>query len=95
MITITVEFTGVARQIAGAKQTGLNVQDGITYREVIQILGKKYPGLIGILIAADGASFLSSNMFSVNGEKMILPGMEDQSPQDGDRLILISVITGG
>ena len=95
MINITVEFTGVGKQIVGAKQTGLSLQDGTTYREIIQVLARTYPGMVGMLIATEGASFLSSTMFSVNGERMILPGMDNECPQDGDRLILVSVITGG
>lgn len=95
LVNITVELTGAARAVAGQKILAFDLPPATTYRDLIRRLGRAYPALIGLLIAPDGESFLSSNMFIINGD-MASPAMVlDESPQDGDRLILMSVITGG
>lgn len=94
-INIIVEFTGVAKEIAGSSQVELSFPPGSIYTDVVRILGEKYPELIGLLIDQDGKTFLSSNMFIINN-KMTLPVMVmTEHPQDGDRLVLVSVMTGG
>ncbi len=94
-IHLTIEFTGVAKQFAGTSAVALTFPAGITYQDVVRALGERYPELIGLLIDQDGETFLSSNMFIINNE-MALPVMVmDEHPQDGDRLVLVSVMTGG
>ena len=66
-----------------------------TYHEVIRRLAYLYPGLVGTIIAPDQSSLLSAMIFDRNGGETILPGMLEQSPQDGDRLILLYFIVGG
>jgi hypothetical protein len=51
--------------------------------------------LVGAVIAEDKRSLLSAMIFDRNGSETILPGMLEQSPQDGDRLILLYFIVGG
>jgi molybdopterin converting factor small subunit len=94
-LNITVEFTGLARSITGERQITLPLPDEATYQRVVQALGEKYPSLIGVIIAADGAALLNANVFSKNGDEIIPPDSMDAAPEDGDRLILISVIVGG
>lgn len=94
-MVIHVEFTGAAQMVTNQKSVDLEIPSTTTYKEIVQILGKKYPSLIGILIDQDGETLLSSNMFIINGD-MSLPAMiMEESPRDGDRLILMSLITGG
>jgi len=92
---ITIEFTAVGRHLAGTRQVILTVPSKTTYRALIGELARRFPALVGVLIDPSGSSFLSSTMFSRNGSEMILPGMEDLLPSDGDRLMIVSVITGG
>jgi archaellum component FlaG (FlaF/FlaG flagellin family) len=94
-ISLYIKFTGAPVAIAGSQEIKLSVDEGITYRGVIRLLGERYPQLVGILIDRNLDKLLSSNVISVNGEEMIMPGMEDRSPSEGDRLILVSLITGG
>lgn len=95
MLQLTIEFTGLAKQIVGRREIELEVPAGTTYAGVVERLGIAYPGLIGSLIDADGKTFLSSNMFIINGD-MALPAMVmEETPRAGDRLVLVSVITGG
>ena len=92
---ISVEFTGVARNIVRQKTIQLSLEETSTYQDIIRLLARRYPALVGILIDADGETFLSSNMFIINGN-MTTPAMVIQEkPHDGDHLILMSLITGG
>jgi len=92
---IEIEFTGFARTVTNQRVIRLEIPEGTTYREIVKLLGQNYPALIGLLIDMDGETFLSSNMFIVNGD-MVSPAMVmDESPKDGDRLVLMSLITGG
>jgi molybdopterin converting factor small subunit len=43
---IVVEFTGLAKAIAGSQEVTLSIPDGTTYREVVRKLGESYPELV-------------------------------------------------
>lgn len=92
---ITVEFTGLAKVIAGNHDLALDLPQETTYRELVRKLGDLYPGLVGILIAEDGETFLSSNMFVIDGDLANPVMIMDQKPRDGEQIHLMSVITGG
>jgi len=95
MLTITVEFTGLSRAITGTPKKELKVTEGTTYQDVIRMIGRIYPQLVGVLIAEDGETFLSSNLFIIDGD-YANPAMVMADPvKDGENLHLISVITGG
>ena len=92
---VIVEFTGIARSIAGSKQVTLEMPEGTTYRDIVRRLGKENPQFINILIAPDGEDFLSSNMFVINGDLAFPAMVMDEHPKDGELIHLMSVITGG
>jgi hypothetical protein len=92
---VTVEFTGGGRAMTGVREVSLNLAEKATYRDVVRTLAQLYPPLIGAIIAEDGNSLLSAMIFSRNGEESIVPALLDQSPEDGDRLILLFFIVGG
>ena len=92
---IFIEFTGIAVEIIKQKQITLALENQMTYQEILQWLSIQYPGLIGLLIDHDGHSLLSSNLFIINGD-LTQPAMVlSKCPSDGDRLILMSLISGG
>jgi len=95
MPTVTVEFTGLSRAITGEAQVTLTLPEGTTYQDVIQRLGELYPKLIGILIAEDGKTFLSSNLLIIDGDFANPAMVMDDLVKDGEHLHLMSVITGG
>lgn len=95
MLTVTVEYTGLSRAITGTPQSKLSLPEGTTYREVVQRLGELHPQLVGILIAEDGETFLSSNMFVIDGDYANPAMVMDDPVKDGEHLHLVSVITGG
>ncbi len=95
MKTIEIEFTGVDRAITGLKKVQLPLDDQASYRDILQVLADRYPGMVGILIAPDLRSFLSANLFNRNGEEAVMPAQMDDRPKDGDRLIIIYFMVGG
>jgi len=93
--SITVEFTNLARLVAGVPDIEMQVSPGETYADIVQRLGKLYPDLVGVLIDCDGRTFLSSNMFIINNEMSDPVMVMDEYPRPGDRLTLVAVATGG
>lgn len=92
---VSVEFMGVARVVSGIKQVTLTLEEGTTFRQIVRLLGQKYPQLIGEVIQPDGETLHASNMLNLNGRRMIQPAQMDTTPSDGDRLILMSILAGG
>jgi molybdopterin converting factor small subunit len=92
---LTIEFAGLSRVLTHLSQTSLQVDTGTTFRQLLGILSKKHPELIGEVIHANQLSLQSSNMLNINGKHMVQPTEMDQSPSDGDRIILMSILAGG
>lgn len=95
VIHLTVEFTGIAKDIAGQKEIQIEMTSENTYHDVVSKLAELYPNLVNILIAPDKKNFLSSNLFIINDEMTEPVFIMDKNPRDGDRLTLLSVMTGG
>jgi sulfur carrier protein ThiS len=92
---VIVELTGLAREVARQKEIPIELEDSATYQDVVRWMGQNFPQLIGLIIDQDGETFLSSNLFAINGDLANPAMLMHEHPQDGDRLILMSVITGG
>ncbi len=73
----------------------LDLQKGANVGDVISALGKAYPQLLGEIIEKDGKSLIPTNIFSVNGQKIIHESDLQFQPDEGDRLILLSLLSGG
>lgn len=95
VISLTIEFTGIAKDIAGEAEIQMNLAPHDTYHHVVENLAELYPDLVNILIAPDKKTFLSSNLFIINDEMNDPVFFMEKNPQDGDRLTLVSVMTGG
>lgn len=91
---VVVEFQGVSRVAAGVKETTLELPDNTTYKEIIRLLGQRYPGLVGTIIYADGERF-DANILDQATKQVIPQDRLDESPRDGDRLTLMSILAGG
>ena len=59
------------------------------------MLGDRYPKMIGNVIQPDGETLQSPNIFNLNARQMIKANQVDDSPSDGDRIILMSISAGG
>ncbi|MFO7663823.1 MAG: MoaD/ThiS family protein [Chloroflexota bacterium] len=95
MMQVFVEFMGIARVVSGVKQVTLDLEEGTTFRQIVRLLGQQYPTLLGEVIQPDGETFQPSNMLNLNGRRMIQPAQMDDAPNNGDRLILMSILAGG
>jgi hypothetical protein len=94
-IQVIVEFTSVSRMLTGQVESQLKVRPDITFTEIVSLLGKQFPALIGQIIDKNGNSFIATNLFSLNGQQILQESDMSGSPNDGDRLILVSLLAGG
>ena len=94
-IQVTVEFTGAAQLLAGESEIKLSLRAETTFADIISILAQKYPDMVGVLIDPSARMLLSSNLFIINNEMAEPAFFMDAVPQDGDRITLLSVATGG
>ncbi len=95
MKTVEIEFTGVARSLAGEKKIQLALDDQASYRDIVQKLARQYPEFVGVLIAPDEHAFLSASLFNRIDGDPIMPDAMDALPQDGERLVILYFIVGG
>jgi len=94
-LRVHVEFLGLARLAAGVKEVTLDLEDDTMFRDIVRILGTRYPAMIGNVIQRDGETLQRPNILNLNAKRMIQPdGMNDR-PSDGDRVILMSISAGG
>jgi molybdopterin converting factor small subunit len=92
---VQLEFFGLSRLATGLKQLSLEVEEATTFRDLVRMLGAQYPEMLENVINPDGETLHPPNIFNVNAKKMIKPDQMDQCPDDGDRIILMSVSAGG
>lgn len=92
---VTIEFSGIASSLAGMGELTLEIPEGTTYREIVRELAVRYPDMVNILIDPDGENFLSSVMFIIDGDLANPVMLIEKTPHDGERIHLMSVITGG
>ena len=92
---VTVEFAGMARVLTRTSRVSLELDDSTTFSQILRLLGDRHPELVGDVISPTFDALKSSNMLNLNGKHMIQPTQMDQSPTDGDRLILMSILAGG
>ncbi len=92
---VIIEFTNLARVIAGEKEIQRSFPDGATYADVIGWLADTYPDMLGILIQENRRAFTNSTMFLINNEMSLPAFILDEKPKDGERLTIVSIPTGG
>ncbi|MDR3574916.1 MAG: MoaD/ThiS family protein [Anaerolineaceae bacterium] len=92
---VILGFTGAARDITKRKELTLSLENNMTYQDITRLLGVQYPELIGLIIDQDRQTLLSGNLLVINGDLTNPAMVMSESPKDGDRLILMSVISGG
>lgn len=94
-IQVFIEFSAVSRVLTGQSEFSLNLKKGASIADLIEALGKKFPELLGQIIEKDGKGLIPTNVFSVNGQKIIHENDTEFRPNDGDKLILLSLLSGG
>jgi hypothetical protein len=51
--------------------------------------------LVGQIIEPNGKDLIPTNVFSLNGEKILRENDKSYCPKQGDKLILLSILSGG
>ena len=92
---IHVELLGLSRLAAGVKEIALDLEEGTTFRDIVRMLATRYPKMIGNVIQPDGETLQTPNILNLNARRMIQASQMDDSPSDGDRIILMSISAGG
>jgi molybdopterin converting factor small subunit len=92
---IQVEFLGLSRLATGQKQISFEVPRGSTFRDLVRLLGRTYPALIGNVIQPDGETLQWPNTFNLDTRRMIQARQMSECLNDGDRVILMSLSAGG
>lgn len=92
---VSVEFNGIFRILTKTSHLSLELPPGTTFREIIKLLGERSPVLVGEVLDSENGALIASNALSINGKRMIQPDELDEAPQEGDRLIFMSVLAGG
>ncbi len=92
---ITIEFTNLARVIAGEKEIQRAFPQASTYADIIAWLADTYPDMVGILIQENRRAFTNSTMFIINNEMSLPAFILEQTPKEGERLTIVSIPTGG
>ncbi len=94
-IQVLVEFTGISRLLTGQTEYQLPLADGAVILDVVHVIGRKFPPLVGEVIEKNGETLIPTNLFSVNGKQILNENQMHYQPKDGDRLILLSLLAGG
>jgi molybdopterin converting factor small subunit len=94
-IQVLVEFSAISRVLTGKSEFSLTLKKGASISDVVSEIGKKFPPLLGQIIEKDGKALIPTNVFSVNGQKIIHETDTDYQPNNGDKLILLSLLSGG
>ena len=92
---IHIEFLGISRLATEVKEITLDLEEGTTFRDIVRILGTRYPALIGNVIQPDGETLQLPNIFNQNVKRMVQANQMNDDPSDGDRIILMSISAGG
>jgi molybdopterin converting factor small subunit len=92
---VEVELFGLPRLIAGESVVTFSLKDQATFRDVVRALVQQYPDMVGDVVQADGETMQAPNILNLDGRRMIQPHEMDESPSDGDRIIVMSMSAGG
>ena len=92
---VTVVLTGMARDLVRQKEIPMNVDEQFTYGQIVRLLANRFPRLVGMVIDQDGETLMSGNILIINGDLATPAMVMRECPKNGDRLILMSLVTGG
>ena len=92
---IHLELLGLSRLAAGTKEITLDLEEGTSFREIVRELASRYPAMVGNVIQPDMETLHPPNIFNQNARRLIQASQMDDSPNDGDRIILMSISAGG
>ncbi len=94
-VHVKVEFSGLSHILTKVNDVEFDLATNQTYADIVHMLAEKYPALVGNVIEESKNDFYPSNVFSRNGKTIVLPEQMHECPQDGEVLILLSLLAGG
>jgi len=92
-INIKIEFFGRARLILGFNSFQITVNEKITKKELILLISKKYPKLIGEIIEENKLNLKKSYNMGINGIKN--PSENELNLNNNDSILIFSSQAGG
>ena len=93
MITCVVEMFGLPREISGAQEVEIKLEDNASLGDVIAALRREIPALDGRVIYRGEDRLLDHCTFNINGQ--FYQHDNTLKIQDGARLRLLTLPTGG
>jgi molybdopterin converting factor small subunit len=90
---LTVEFLGLAHQMAQTKECSITLPNGATYRDTLRELASLYPALLDSVIIPQTYNLVSAYMLNSEGRYAVSD--LDTPVQDGQLLLLMFVEAGG
>lgn len=92
-MTISVEFLGLARRLAGCKQTQLDIPMQASLRDAVRALAQQFPSFLGQIIDPQTHDLISPYFFSIGG-RFVATDLD--APIDiGEPLVLMFLDAGG
>ena len=92
-IKIKIEFFGRVRMILGFNSFEITVNKEITKEELISLIAKKYPKLIGEIIEENKSNLKKSYNIGINGIKN--PSENELNLKNYDSILIFSSQAGG
>ena len=92
-IKIKIEFFGRVRMILGFNSFEITVNKEITKEELISLIAKKYPKLIGEIIEENKSNLKKSYNIGINGIKN--PSENELNLKNNDSILIFSSQAGG
>jgi len=90
---LTVEFLGLSRRLAQAKECLVIMDDQASFRAVLRHLASRFPALVGPVILPDTFDLASSYMINVGGRHVVKD--LDAPTEDNQQLLLMFMEAGG
>jgi hypothetical protein len=90
---IFVELFGLAWRLSGTKETAVDVKPQATLRDVLVVLGQRFPALMGELIVPDSYDLRGYYMIYVDGR--YVPSSLEEPVFEGEHLILMFASSDG
>ena len=92
-VNIRVELFGLPRVVSGCRYADIAVPEQADISEIVAILAKVCPELVGKAILDDCSALQESYIFNLNGEQFVSEGR--MHLKFGDNLLLFSSQVGG
>jgi molybdopterin converting factor small subunit len=92
---VRVEFLGLSRLVTGVKTQDIELEKGATFQDLVRLLSRMYPAMIGNVIQPNGEILQAPNIFNLDGKRMIQQNQMKDRLDDGDRVVLMSMSAGG